>query len=432
MTPKALCRSAIMLSVTTICFAATAHAQQYVYGSNASSGQQAPTNYPAPSNNYVSAAGSSRYQNPYQVPAATATSYQQVSVPGNSYQDATYPAIATAPPAVSSEPVSVPSPTPAPAPVLAAESQPSPQSQYQPTQVASSIQQLPSYTYDPNLDPRQLPVYKPPTTEQMQTAGGRPIYHPYMGLETRSGLELGGQFFYYSYEEPSLSVSETGELVEFLASGTAKLGDGIFGTAEASYMLGDADYTGSGTLAGTGVDSWEFRGLIGKDFMVLPEYSLSPYVGIGYRTLFNDARGTSSTGAPGYRRYNELFYLPIGVYPRTHIDTNSRLSGMLEFDYVVHGLQTSYLSDVNRGDPNISNSQTSGYGIRGNIMYETKTWSFGPVFTYWNIDQSKSNTTIDNSPITCAGVGGPPCILSGYEPANNTFEAGVEFKYHFF
>jgi hypothetical protein len=38
-----------------------------------------------------------------------------------------------------------------------------------------------------------------------------------------------------------------------------------------------------------------------------------PYAGLGFRYLYNDLRGTSSTGAIGYRRESHYFYVPLGV-----------------------------------------------------------------------------------------------------------------------
>jgi len=44
--------------------------------------------------------------------------------------------------------------------------------------------------------------------------------------------------------------------------------------------------------------------------------SLSPYVGVGYRYLYNDVRGSTSTGAIGYRRESNYIYEPIGLTAR--------------------------------------------------------------------------------------------------------------------
>lgn len=428
-------RLAALLALAGTCAAShgAQAGQQYAWGMGGTlpPGQMAPS----PSTNFVS--GNSTYANPYQVPPATATSYQPVSVPGSSQVDTQYPPINQAPASAAPAYPSYTDATPAPAASASmqqapAPAPPTPVSQYRVAQATNSgVSSLPSYTYDPNLDAgRKLP-YRTPAADQSNPAVPYDLVHPYMGLETRAGLDLGAQWYWYSYAEPSFGVSEDGSMYALQARGTATF-DKFFAIGEASYSLGDVDYDGSGTLNDVGVDSWEFRGLFGRDFRVSNEYSLSPYIGIGYRTLFNDNRGMTSDGAFGYRRYNELWYLPIGVSPRTHIDSDSRLTANFEFDVVLHGSQTSYLADANQGDPNIQNEQSSGYGLRGEIMYETRTWSFGPTFTYWNIDQSDTKNAIDGSPTTCAPVGGPPCIISVDEPANHTFEAGLQFRYHFF
>jgi len=465
-----------------------ARAEQLVYGSTGNAGMA-----PSPANNYVSVPGTSPYPNPYQVPAATATSYKPVSVPGSGENSKDYPPVSETQPVAmpaatnSYQPVSVPAapsyqpapeiqPVQQPQPIRASGVYPSGNSSYAPGNMGppttvstaaagtfdpayrginetpsappsadtyktvsgphfgeakmASVQGMPSYNYDPDLDPKKNPPYRAPTADQNLPDDTKSI-HPYLGLETRSGLDLGLQFFYYRYDEPSVNVSEIGEPFGITVKGTVT-SQKYFATADVRYMFGDVDYDGSGTINNEGVDSWELRGLFGRDFAINREYSISPYIGVGYRTLFNDNRGVSSTGAIGYRRFNQLYYLPIGVYPRTHIDSNARLAASLEYDFVLHGNQETNLADVNVGDPNVNNGQSSGYGIRGDIMYETRTWGLGPFFTYWHVDQSKTKISIDNSAVSCAGVGGPPCILSTVEPANHTFEAGVAFKYHFF
>jgi len=295
----------------------------------------------------------------------------------------------------------------------------------------SAATQLPSYTYDQQLDPRYQPVYH---AAKPRESTAPKSWHPYMGLETRDGFDITAVFSYYEYKEPSLGVKETSS-TPFLGldiSGTHGFGDGWFGTLEGRYAFVDVDYQGSGEIDDRSVVNWEWRGLFGKDIL-FEEFSLSPYVGFGYRTLFNDNRGVTSANAGGYRRYNELYYLPIGIHPRTHIDTDARLTSTLEFDAVLHGLQKSDLGDVGLGDPAIKNSQSSGFGLRGDITYETKNWAIGPYFIYWDMDQSKTKFAVDNSSTTCGNAGLPtPCTLVGDEPANSTLEAGLQVKYHFF
>ncbi|MGE3623439.1 MAG: hypothetical protein AB7H77_06170 [Bdellovibrionales bacterium] len=281
----------------------------------------------------------------------------------------------------------------------------------------SGYGQLPAYSYNPDLDPRQGYVYGKPETQPASYAGSK----PYMGLETRSGFEVGLSIANYRYREPGINVTTEGPLYGATFEAVTKLGQDFFLSLDTKGNVGWLDYTGSGTASGE--ENWilDVRGLIGKDF-VFEQFSLSPYAGFGYRYLHDDARGLTSTNAAGYRRSNQLYYIPIGIHPRTHIDSNARLSATLEYDLLIQGTQKSYLSDAGFGDPDIVNLQKSGYGLRGDIMYETSWWSVGPYFNFWSINTS--NQTIASSPnSTC---GGTTCVW--YEPYNHTVEAGVQLK----
>lgn len=297
---------------------------------------------------------------------------------------------------------------------------------------ASPLDQLPSYRYDPSYNPEAYRGLTPPSA---QIPAQVPAYQlgppapqpPYMGLETRSGIDLGAQASYYQYREPNQgnppSVTLSGAVFAFNPTATLTFGPGFFATGDFRYGFGPVDYRGSGSISNRWDELWELRGLIGKD-LLFQNFALAPYLGFGYRDLYNDNRGITSTGAAGYRRENQLFYLPFGIKPRFHLDSVSRITSTLEYDAVLSGQQKSWLSDVGNGDPDITNQQHSGYGLRGDIMYETQRWAVGPFFNYWNIDQS--SPTIFASP--SSSCGGPLCV--GTEPFNHTYEAGVQFIYH--
>jgi len=121
------------------------------------------------------------------------------------------------------------------------------------------------------------------------------------------------------------------------------------------------------------------------------------------------------------RRENSLIYVPFGIEPRFRVMSDARIATNFEYDYVVHGTQTSTLSDVDPGNPDLTNQQSRGYGLRGDIMWETPRWSAGPFFNYWSINQSDT---------ICAA--GSVFVICGDEPANHTFEGGLQFRYHFF
>ena len=61
---------------------------------------------------------------------------------------------------------------------------------------------------------------------------------------------------------------------------------------------------------------FETRAVVGKDYLPRSGISLSPFAGLGYRYLYNDLRGTTSTGAVGYQRYSQFLYAPVGLTSR--------------------------------------------------------------------------------------------------------------------
>jgi hypothetical protein len=283
---------------------------------------------------------------------------------------------------------------------------------------------LPGYTYNRNYDTKiQPPIGYP--TRQMSSDGSPPPTPPYMSLATRTGFEPSIQIYDYRYREPGLGVTLDGAKFGADAKGTINFRNLFFASADLRYAVGWLDYQGSGSSSDNPDETAELRGVIGKDFL-FTQWSLSPYAGIGYRHEYSDSRGSTTTGAGGYQRTNQTYYIPIGISPRTHIDTNSRLTFNLEYDLFLHGTQESDLSDVGGGDPNLKNQQHHGYGMRGEIMYETRTWSIGPFFNYWNIDQSDPQVFFSPGS-TC---GATTCV--GVEPNNHTLEAGVQARYHFF
>jgi len=270
----------------------------------------------------------------------------------------------------------------------------------------------PNYPYDPDMDPNRSHAAASVNYDNSEQRA--------KDLATASGLDLGLQISDYQYEEPSLNVKLTGPKFGINALLTGKFSQNWFVTADLRGAFGYSDYSGSGTQNDNFEDLWDIRGLIGHDFF-LSTFSLSPYLGIGFRDLYSDDRGVTSTGAHGYRRENQLFYVPIGIEPRFRVMQGARIATDIEFDPVIEGTQSSTLSDANVGFPNISNTQKFGYGIRGDIMWEANRWSAGPFFNYWSIQQSNT---------TCAT--GPTYGLCGYEPTNHTFEVGAQFRYHFF
>ena len=80
------------------------------------------------------------------------------------------------------------------------------------------------------------------------------------------------------------------------------------------YEGGKVDYESNGTGSAENQTTWylEPRLLAGYTFS-FGAHALSPYAGFGFRYLYHDGRGTTSTGHIGYRRESRYFYLPLGL-----------------------------------------------------------------------------------------------------------------------
>jgi len=217
---------------------------------------------------------------------------------------------------------------------------------------------------------------------------------------------------------------ESGAKVGLTATGTEALDQGFFVSGDARVAYSSNTYTGTGTMSGLDDYLFDIRALGGKDFLFQNvnwtgqnvTFDVTPYVGLGYRNLYNDFRGTTSTGVHGYRRDSQYLYVPVGVTPRFRVTDDARISTNIEFDELIQGWQASYGGDVIPGAPTINNHQHGGYGLRGSVMYEEASWSAGPFFNYWNINMSDA--------VVVSGV-------SLYEPHNQTTEFGLQARYRF-
>jgi len=250
-----------------------------------------------------------------------------------------------------------------------------------------------------------------------------------MNLGTRTGSEIGVSASFYKYQEPDFGVREQGVRGAVDYSGTYHFKNNAFVRAELKYSNGPVHYS---SASGSQTDPnfyYEARALIGYD-MNRGNFDLSMFTGFGYRYLEDNLTGISQTGAIGYNRQSQYFYVPVGIIHRMHLTSPSdRLTSTFEFDYLVYGHQKSTLSDLVGHDgvtqsDDANNSQRSGYALRVSSMYETRHWSIGPYFTYWSVHQSDIatlNVVEDGFHFTEQAV----------EPRNNTIEAGVRAALRF-
>jgi hypothetical protein len=237
-------------------------------------------------------------------------------------------------------------------------------------------------------------------------------------LATPSGFTLGVQGSAYVYREPTLGVELAGSKLGVTASYTRhERSESPFIRFDLRYADGRLKYEGSGTMEAVPDRSAELRMVFGKDYFPKGGQSLTPYVGLGYRMLRNDLRGTTTTGALGYRRTSHYTYLPLGLEMRFRPAPGWILKPTTEFDIFLGGRQESRLSDTGLGFSDASNSQEKGYGYRASLFLEKGRISFGPWLHYWKIRDSD---------LADIGLG-----WVGYEPKNWTREIGAELRYRF-
>jgi hypothetical protein len=240
--------------------------------------------------------------------------------------------------------------------------------------------------------------------------------------QTLAGWEIGPEAYYYAYREPNL-MHQIGPSVGVNTSYTYKVSN-AFLTLNGIGDVGRLNYKSDGTGNINGI--WDLTGdlrlLGGADLMRTESFGVSPFIGIGYRVLYDTGGNkVSTTGAHAYDRLSQYGYIPVGL-GLSFASGNWVWRATAEYDYLVRGKQISYLSQA--GATDVSNTQKHGYGLRGTLLVETATpWgriAFGPFVRYWNIGES------DPVFFTAAGTS-----FVGDEPHNNTLEGGLTLRFRF-
>lgn len=269
----------------------------------------------------------------------------------------------------------------------------------------------------------EVPVAPPPAPPEMQTEGIAPVPKRTTKLRT---WEVGAEVFNYKYREPGL-MSMEGPLYGVTARVTWREPQpeaGWMYRVDARYARGKTDYDGSlwdgtpYTISGEDNQAHEIRAMAGYDWPA-PDSLTTLYFGLGYRYKTDD-----SSDPAAYKRESTYTYLPIGIEHLRHTAPGD-LRFALEYDLFLSGKQESHL-----GVPfgKISNTQNSGYGVRGSVAFTWERGSYSfmiePFVRYWDIDDSEI--------VYRTVYLFPYLYLIGFlEPANDTLEAGVNLKMTF-
>jgi hypothetical protein len=126
------------------------------------------------------------------------------------------------------------------------------------------------------------------------------------------------------------------------------------------------------------------------------------------------------------------------------VGSHNALSVNLEYDYLLHGWQTTRDSQLGggivpatpiapaftiEGFSDISFNQSSGWALRARAKYQmTRQWSVEPEYIHWNV--SASDVNFETATLTVNGITARQ-RLGAYEPVNHTNEFNVKLGFRF-
>jgi hypothetical protein len=226
--------------------------------------------------------------------------------------------------------------------------------------------------------------------------------------QTSAGFELSSKLGFYEYKEPGYMKID-GPVLGLGVKYSHALGANDFIQIDASGMAGFLDYQGSGNLNNTENFSTDVRALYLRNQTLSNGTVITPYAGLGYRFLYNDLRGNTSTGAGGYRRLSHYVYLPVGLLTYITDGYGNKIELNGELGILIRGYQQSYLSDFYSNVSDVKNEQKTGHNLRISALYQFDSFSIGPYYNRWSIGRS----SVENNWV---------------EPKNSTNEFGLMVK----
>jgi hypothetical protein len=237
----------------------------------------------------------------------------------------------------------------------------------------------------------------------------------------RWGLGVGVELSHLGYKEPGI-MEESGIMAGVYGDYTLHKRDFML-KLNGSLEMGNVDYSSleTGTLDDIGEFLFDSQALFGRDLHASEKVRLTPFIGFGYRYLFDDMGDkTSSTGHGGYDRKSKYIYSPIGMEGMFKLGSGWSLGLSGEYDLFWHGWQYSRIGDVYPGIANAENDQKDGWGARGSVKLVKNLGKLDltiePFYKYWDIEQSEPyDVIIDGIPYARV-----------WEPANNSREWGVK------
>jgi hypothetical protein len=215
--------------------------------------------------------------------------------------------------------------------------------------------------------------------------------------------------------------------------------DRVFIRPEARVVYGHTDYNGFYGNDPSRMNKIpsaiiEPRLLIGSPLKTTEKLTLSPYVGLGFRYKWDDSSDIIGTeGAPGLKRINKTWYVPLGSRFQYLINEQWSVQGFAEYDWFLSGRQSTYKKNVVPYP--IINKQKNGWGAKAELLlgrqFEEYLVAFGPYIHYWHIKKSNdvSGSRLIKNPFT--GITRKRPVRGVYEPDNITKEIGMKVNITF-
>lgn len=243
------------------------------------------------------------------------------------------------------------------------------------------------------------------------------------GQRSGHSFEIGTEISRIKYKEPGL-MDTKGTLYGVIAAWTYRENQWML-RVQGKYASGDWDYNGQTwggvplAISDIDVQLMEARGLLGYDVALSPSTYLTPYVGIGYRYL-NDHSQKKILG--GYQRESSYLYSPLGLEMTALVNDAWSWGAAAEYGLFWKGRQVSHVSDVLPGLNDVANTQSKGYGLRGelNVSWQGEKIqvTVGPYIRFWRINDSAT------SPLFLNGV----YVADLIEPKNKSTETGFKLS----
>jgi hypothetical protein len=248
-----------------------------------------------------------------------------------------------------------------------------------------------------------------------------PLHQSERDTTLKSGLEFGLDSSYIKYEEPGF-MKETGVTLSLYGNYTLRPADFMV-RLEGRLGFAGMNYSSSETGETKKIRDYigEARALVGYTFAASNKWYMTPYMGFGYRYLFDGLGGKVTTsGHLGYDRRSNYLYSPIGMDIAAYLKHRWALVMTGEYDLFWKGWQESDIGELFGSSPTVTNDQEKGWGLRASGKFVKETGSvdlaFGPYMKYWNIDDSKPTSLIVDDE-----------ELIFIEPANTSIEVGGMF-----